>query len=69
MEVNDMIITILKITAKLALQFISSLGVELAAKKAADKIYSKTKEEPKVDFSVSKWYGPSYCSGLPKKRV
>lgn len=64
-----MVITILKITAKLALQFISALGVELAAKKVADKIYSKANEEPKVDFSVSKWYGPSYCSGLPKKRV
>lgn len=64
-----MVITILKITAKLALHFISSLGVELAAKKVADKIYSKTKEEPKVDWAISKWYGPSYCSGLPKKRV
>lgn len=64
-----MVITILKITAKLALQFISSLGVELAAKKAADKIYSKAKEEPKVDWAISKWDGPTYCSGLPKKRV
>lgn len=64
-----MVITILKITAKLALHFISSLGVELAAKKAADKIYTKAKEEPKVDFSISKWDGPTYCSGLPKKRV
>lgn len=64
-----MIITILKITAKLALQFVSALGVELAAKKAADKIYSKAKEECKVDWSISKWDGPTYCSGLPKTRV
>lgn len=64
-----MVITILKITAKLALQFISSVGIELAAKKVADKIYTNPREEPKVDFSVSKWDGPSYCSGLPKKRV
>lgn len=64
-----MVLTVLKIVGKLALQFISAVGVELAAKKAADKIYSKTNEEPKVDWSISKWDGPTYCSGLPKTRV